>query len=128
MKKFFYVCISVVCAMFLLCACADSETLNTVSEKVIPSTSAENSTSALDIRETIYEQLPAGKQALVSSDWDEAKVSTIVLNQGMGCDIESDYIDQEVYVLDFPHKDSINNLLVYASMDHEQIVGYGFTD
>lgn len=139
MKRFFCICLSAAGAVLLLCACAGSETVSAVSKEIVSSASLEQPDQATDLRETAYSQLPEEKRSIVSPDWHKAQIDTVVLNQSMGYDIDSGYIDRQVYVIDFPcnysGKDLIDfpgeyggNILVYVSIDHEQIVGYGLTD
>lgn len=155
MKRFFCICLSAAGAVLLLCACAGSETVSAVSKEIVSSASLEQPDQAAelhetavsseeldqtkDLRETAYSQLPEEKRSIVSPDWHKAQIDTVVLNQSMGYDIDSGYIDRQVYVIDFPcnysGKDLIDfpgeyggNILVYVSIDREQIVGYGLTD
>ena len=149
MWKKYLVCMSTFCIISLLCACTNGkvihpalentsstissedsidETVEKPSDAFSSPTDSEQSSNTVDIREIIYLQLPVEKQSMLSPDWQDAQVHTVVLSQSMGYDIDGGYIDQQVYLIEFPYSNHINNLLVYASVDSQRIVGYGFSD
>ena len=40
---------------------------------------------------------------MLSPDWQDAQVHTVVLSQSMGYDIDGGYINQQVYLIEFPY-------------------------
>lgn len=117
-------------AGLLVCLCACTSRVpapDTAPQSSVSEASQAPQTEA-DIRETIYNQLPAEKKEQITSAWSEAELRTVTLSREMGYDIEEAYIDRQVYLIDFPNKEGINNLVVYAATDDVRIIGYGLID
>lgn len=58
-------------------------------------------------------------------------VHTIVLKEGMGILSDNSYLGKEVYLvefIDYESKSILNNLIIYVSIDNEEIIGYGYID
>lgn len=81
-----------------------------------------------DVREKVWEQLSKSQKENIRGTWKDAKIQKITLKPGMGNIKKGEYIGKEVYIVDFPKTQSINNLLVYADLSKNEIIGYGYTD
>ena len=83
-----------------------------------------------DVRETIWNQL-ISKDNAIQGNWQDGELSRTTLYEDAGIIInDKSYIGKEVYMIDFQTKSlrMPNNIIVYASMDNNKIIGYGIVD
>lgn len=83
-----------------------------------------------DVKEAIWNQLIL-KDNAIQGNWQDGKLSRTTLYQDAGIIIsDKSYIGKEVYIIDFQTKSlrMPNNIIVYASMDNNKIIGYGIVD
>ncbi|WP_043932213.1 hypothetical protein [Bacillus sp. EB01] len=83
-----------------------------------------------DVRESVWNQLSVSNKDRIDGSWKDAKVSKLTLKPGMGKIDKGEYIGKEVYIVDFPIKSttSNNNMLFYASIENQELIGQGYTD
>ena len=83
-----------------------------------------------DVRESVWNQLSVSNKNRIDGSWIDAKVSKLTLKPGMGKIDKGEYIGKEVYIVDFPIKSitSNNNMLFYASVENQELIGQGYTD
>ena len=105
----------------------NSNTITEVSKDNNKETNSKNKTNK-DVREKVWEQLSQSQKENIRGTWEDAKIQKITLKPGMGKIDKGEYIGKEVYIVDFPKNQSINNLLVYADLSKNEIIGYGYTD
>lgn len=90
----------------------------------------------VDVRKSVWSQLPQEQQERINGTWQDGKVSKITLREdaimsdgdkivGVGA-----YAGKEVYLIDFPTKTKAipNNMVVYADITTLEIIGYGLVD
>lgn len=100
-----------------------------VNEKV-----QQNDVISKDVREVVWNQLTAEDKDRIEGTWENAKVSTIVLKEGMlALQLEgktSPYVGTEVYLIDFPIKGKQipNNMIAYADKNSLKYIGHGLVD
>lgn len=104
-----------------------SNTTTEVSKDNIEKTNSKNKTNK-DVREKVWEQLNQSQKENIRGTWEDANIQKITLKPGMGKIDKGEYIGKEVYIIDFQKNQSINNLLVYADLSKNEIIGYGYTD
>ena len=80
-----------------------------------------------NIREAIFNNLPDKKKI---KDYKSATICKEVLEEGMGVINDESYIGKEVYTADFETTTLgvPNNIIVFATMDKFEIIGYGYVD
>lgn len=104
---------------------------NHIEEKVVNNEkqSAGEEAAKKDVREVVWEQLPAGQKERIDGTWKDGKVSKVTLNENsmMSPTVDKSYIGKEVYLVEFPTKD-INGIPVYVDMNTFDIIGYGLVD
>ncbi|WHY03326.1 hypothetical protein [Neobacillus sp. DY30] len=81
-----------------------------------------------DVRESVWNQLNGADKESIRGSWKDARVSKLTLKPGMGIIDKGEYMGREVYIVDFPITDSINSILVYASIETQEIIGRGYSD
>ena len=84
-----------------------------------------------DVREAVWEQLPAEQKDRIDGGWKDAKVSKTILNGSGWIGVkDKSYEGKEVYVVDFPTKSRAipNNMIVFADVDTLEFIGYGLID
>jgi hypothetical protein len=90
----------------------------------------EKQTEQKDIREKVWEQLSKTDQDRINGTWSDGAIMKRVLNEGMGIVKDSSYFGREIYIIDFPIKSttSLNNMLIFADLHNQKIIGYGYLD
>jgi len=85
-----------------------------------------------DVREVVWEQLPAGQKDMIDGTWEDGKVSKITLNEQSAMSPVGDrsYAGEEVYLISFPDKRTatLGDLVVYADVNTFDLIGYGLRD
>lgn len=110
----------------LLPACSSHKELNTIDNKEPVSINVEKQ----DAREMAYNQLDSNYKEIIAGSWQDSKLSTVTLREGMGIISSKSYIGKEVYLVDFQtnSKSKPNNIIVYLDMDNCKLIGYGYVD
>lgn len=83
-----------------------------------------------DIREKVWEQLSKTDQDRINGTWSDGAIMKRVLKEGMGSVKDSSYFGREIYIIDFPIKSttSLKNMVVFADLHTQKIIGYGYLD
>jgi len=85
-----------------------------------------------DVREVVWEQLPAGQKDMIDSTWEDGKISKITLNEQSAMSPVGDksYAGEEVYLISFPDKRTatLGDLVIYADVNTFDLIGYGIRD
>ena len=89
-----------------------------------------NNVIELDVREVVCSKLTAEDKDRIKGTWQDSKLNKITLNESMGIINDKAYIGKEVNLIDIPTKSisQPNNMIVYASLDGNKIIGYGYVD
>lgn len=107
---------------------------NHIEEKVINNEkqSVIEEAAKKDVREVVWDQLPAGQKDAIDGTWEDGKVSKIILNEQSVMSPVGDrsYAGEEVYLISFPgkHTATLGDLVVYADVNTFNIIGYGLRD
>lgn len=117
MKKIILFIFSTIILIGLFTACSNPKKSNNITVK------------EQDTREVIFNNLNSRDKSLVKGTWKNSTLRKITLTSNMGNVIDKTYIGKEVYLIDFPTEgSSLNNMLVYASLDNYKVIGYGYVD
>jgi hypothetical protein len=129
--KYFSFCILVLG----LVACSDEVVEVSESSTKVISVEAkepfeEKETEQKDIREKVWEQLSKTDQDRINGTWSDGAIMKRVLREGMGNVKDSSYFGREIFIIDFPIKSttSLRNLVVFADLHTQKIIGYGYLD
>lgn len=100
----------------LMAACSSNKELNTIDDKEPISINVKKQ----DAREMAYNQLNSNNKEKIAGSWQDRKLSTVTLREGMGIISSKSYIGKEVYLVDFQTnaKSKPNNMIVYLDMDN----------
>lgn len=84
----------------------------------------------VDIRKTVYDQMDPKDRNRMREGWEDARVTSIILTEGMAGMSDPSYIGKEVFVVDFRVKTmSIpDNMIFFASKSDGRIIGIGLVD
>ena len=84
----------------------------------------------VDIRKTVYDQMEPKDRDRMRESWQDAKVTSIILTEGMAVKSDPSYIGKEVFVVDFRVRTMAipDNMIFYASKSDGKIVGIGLVD
>jgi hypothetical protein len=129
--KYFSFCILVLG----LVACSDEVVEVSESSTKVISVEAkepfeEKATEQKDIREKVWEQLSKTDQDRINGTWSDGAIMKRVLREGMGNVKDSSYYGREIFIIDFPIKSttSLRNMVVFADLHTQKIIGYGYLD
>lgn len=81
------------------------------------------------IKETIFNNLSDNEKKRIT-DYKSGTIFKIILEEGDGTINDKSYIGKEIYLVDFPviPKGSIDNTIIYVSIDKLQVIGHGYVD
>lgn len=84
----------------------------------------------VDIRKTVYDQMDEKDRKRMREGWEDARVTSIILTEGMAVMSDPSYIGKDVFVVDFRVKTmSIpDNMIFFASKSDGRIIGIGLVD
>lgn len=107
---------------------------NHIEEKVVNNEkqSAVEEAAKKDVREVVWEQLPAGQKDMIDGTWEDGKVSKTTLNEQSVMSPVGDrsYAGEEVYLISFPDKRTatLGDLVAYADVNTFDLIGYGLRE
>ncbi len=80
--------------------------------------------------EAVWDQLNSQDKRRINGTWQDSRLQKIQLKESMGNIYDKAYIGKEVYLVDFTTNSSSmpNNMIVYAALDNQKIIGYGYVD
>ena len=84
-----------------------------------------------EIAKTVYNQLPKEQKEEINLDYKQIDIDKTILKENMGNISDKSYIEKEVYVINFTIKDKNtkpNNRIVYATLDENKVIGYGYVE
>jgi len=84
-----------------------------------------------DVRQLIWDKLPAEQKARINGNWQDSKVSKTTLKEGMmSANGDTSYIGKEVYIVDFLADDTNTsiNVIVFADLNTFTFIGNGLID
>ncbi len=87
--------------------------------------------SKKDVRQSVWDKLPAEQKALINGSWQNSNVSKVTLREGMmSLGGDKSYIGKEVYAIDFPadYTNTSNNVIVFADVNTFTFIGNGLID
>ncbi|MGT2615053.1 hypothetical protein [Clostridium perfringens] len=127
MKKIISFLILCVISVGLIGCSKDNKTVdNPLSNKQV-----EKQVTYNEIAKTVYNQLPKEQKEEINLDYKQIDIYKTILKENMGNISDKSYIEKEVYVINFTIKDKNtkpNNRIVYATLDENKVIGYGYVE
>ncbi|MGG4170064.1 hypothetical protein ABEW00_21685 [Rossellomorea vietnamensis] len=127
MNRFISICLSFI-ILFLLFGCQQQVSNDEREQKVKEPKS--NKTQALDVREAVWNQLTEKEKEHIAGSWKDASVQKITLRESMGQIEDKTFVGREVYIVDYPSKDSpsLGGIGVYADIKSHRIIGFSYRE
>jgi hypothetical protein len=129
LKKLTLIFLSSILISFVLNGCQQLASDEKPKEKQL-NEKVKETQKALDVRETIWNQLSEEHKMHIQGTWEDASVIKRFLRESMGSNLDKTFIGKEVYIIDYPSNDNptIGGIVVYADIKSHQLIGYGHRD